>query len=176
MLAFKSIIFALFLALFNWQPQRPIQGGVGLMENQFFYFSLVRDFLKVFTFGLWLLWRNICFYKCKSDMAAFDMWLGISALDFLVNSSSHVQKKMECFEISSSSEQNHCDAPGWGNGTSWKKTPCHPWGQGTELQTVLDIWSCGCSCWPEEGRMQWEEGAVLAHCIYSFSSTRCPVS
>lgn len=159
MLAFKSIIFA--LSILKLATSETYTGRYWTNGESVFFFSLVRDFLKVFTFGLWLLWRNICFYKCKSDMEAFDMWLGISALDFLVNSSSHVQKKVEWIEISSSSGQNYCDAPGWGNGTNWKKTPCHSWGSGTELQTVLDIWSCGCSCWPEEGRMQWEEGASI---------------
>lgn len=105
MLAFESIIFALFLALLNWEPQRPIQGGVGVIENRFFFLFSERLFEGIHL-GLWLLWRNIYFYKCKSHTAVFEMWLGISALDFLVNSSSHVQKNLECIGISSSIGQN----------------------------------------------------------------------
>lgn len=50
MLAFGSVIFAPFLPLLNWQPQRPMQGDVGLIENLFF-FSLMRIF-EGMHFGL----------------------------------------------------------------------------------------------------------------------------
>lgn len=45
-------------------------------------------------------------------MSAFDGWLGISTLGFLVNSSPYIQRKVECIGISSSGGQNQTDADG----------------------------------------------------------------
>lgn len=105
--------------------------------------------------------------------SAFDGWLAIRTLDFLVNLSLYVQRKVECIGISSSSGQNQADLWCWWNGTRWMKMQCHAWGRGRAAQRA-DIWGVAVAVIHEQEEGSRKKMAVLDSCICSFSCTGCP--
>lgn len=90
--------------------------------------------------------------------SAFDGWLAIRTLDFLVYLSLYVQRKVECIGISSSSGQSQAGLWCWWTGARWMKMQCHAWGRGraAQGQSCTARWHlrCGCSCYPRAGRRQ----------------------
>lgn len=151
MLAFGSVIFTPFLALLNWQPQKPMPGDVGLIENLFF-------FLFSENFWRYAPW-TVTFIDSQMWISYDSFWYVIR--DKCIQFSGKFKPLCSeeggvCHGISSSIGQTHADlwCSGQGNGTRWMKMSCHPLRPGANLQRVLDIWNYGCSCSPEEGRMQ----------------------